>query len=61
MVLLSTFLLLSLFLFPLRKLMIFMASKYAEQSGHGVPTIVEKLCREFYNSIYIVCKSNLDI
>ena len=29
-------------------LMIFMASKYAEQSGHGVPTIVEKYGREVF-------------
>ena len=30
-------------------LMIFMASKYAEQSGHGVPTIVEKYGREVFS------------
>ncbi|MCR5368509.1 hypothetical protein SAMN05660484_00581 [Eubacterium ruminantium] len=29
--------------------MIFMASKYAEQSGHGVPTIVEKYGREVFS------------
>ena len=30
-------------------LMIFMASKYAEQSGHGVPTIVEKYGRDVFS------------
>jgi len=30
-------------------LLIFMASKYAEQSGHGVPTIVEKYGREVFS------------
>ena len=30
-------------------LMIFMASRYAEQSGHGVPTIVEKYGREVFS------------
>ena len=30
-------------------LMIFMASKYAEQSGHGVPTIVEKYGRKVFS------------
>ena len=29
--------------------MIFMASKYAEQSGHGVPTIVEKYGRDIFS------------
>ena len=30
-------------------LMIFMASKYAEQSGHGVPTIVERYGRDVFS------------
>ena len=30
-------------------LLIFLASKYAEQSGHGVPTIVEKYGREAFS------------
>ena len=29
--------------------MVFMASKYAEQSGHGVPTIVEKYGRDIFS------------
>lgn len=30
-------------------LTVFLASKYAEQSGHGVPTIVENMVKMFFH------------